>query len=184
MAVSMARTQQNFELWEAPAGPVRGIVNSISSYTKPTQAQREYLYNDVDPACVNPIVQFPAEGILIYGQKTCLKQSRATNRINVRRLVNHVKRNVERVSRAYLFELSTASTWANITRDLNSFLGNIQERGGLTAFGVTFDATTNTPARIDAGIMYGQIFIQPTRVAERIFIDLTIQRTGASTTEG
>lgn len=183
MAVAMARTQKNFELWEAPAGPVRGIVNSISSYTKPTQAQREYLYNDIDPACVNPIVQFPAEGILIYGQKTCLKQSRATNRINVRRLVNHVKRNVERISRAYLFELSTASTWANITRDLNSFLGNIEERGGLTAFGVTFDETTNTPARIDAGIMYGKIFIQPTRVAERIFIDLTIQRTGASTTE-
>lgn len=183
MAVAMARTQQNFELWEAPAGATRGVVNSISSYTKPSQAQREYLYNDVDPACINPIVQFPAQGILIYGQKTCLKQSRATNRINVRRLVNHVKRNVERLAQPYLFELNTASTWANITRDLNSFLSNIQERGGLTTFGVVFDPSTNTPARIDAGIMYGKIFIQPTRVAERIFIDLTIQRTGAATTE-
>lgn len=183
LAVAMARTQENFELWEAPAGAIRGVVNSISSYTKPSQPQREYLYNDIDPACINPIVSFPAQGTLIYGQKTCLKQNRATNRINVRRLVNHVKRNVERLAQAYLFELNTASTWANITRDLNSFLGNIQERGGLTTFEVIFDSTTNTSARIDAGIMYGKIFIQPTRVAERIFIDITIQRTGAATTE-
>lgn len=182
-AVAMARTQNNFELWEAPAGAERGIVNSISSYTSPSQAQREYLYNDVDPACVNPIVQFPAQGILIYGQKTCLKLSRATNRINVRRLVNHVSRNVENIARNYVFKLNTASTWADITRDINSFLRNIQERGGLQSFGVVFDATTNTAARIDQGIMYGKVFIQPTRVAERIFIDLTIQETGAAAVE-
>lgn len=182
-AVAIAKTQQNFELWEAPAGTTRGIVNSISSYTKPTAAQREYLYNDVDPACVNPIVQFPTEGILIYGQKTCLKQNKATNRINVRRLVNNVVRNIESIGRGYIFDLNNASTWASITREINSFLSNIQERGGLQSFGVYFDASTNTAAKTDQGIMYGKVFIQPTRVAERIFIDLTIQRTGALAAE-
>jgi hypothetical protein len=178
-AVAMANTQSGWELWEAPAGPERGVVNSISSYTKPTAAQREFLYNDTDPACVNPIVQFPTEGIQIYGQKTCLRLNKSTNRINVRRLVNHVKRNVEKIGRRYVFQLNEASTWASVSREITSFLSNIQERGGLTSFSVVFDATTNTADRIDAGIMYGKIFIQPTRVAERIFIDITIQRTGA-----
>lgn len=183
-AFAIAYTQKNFELWEAPAGPERGIVNSISSYSKPTQAQREYLNNDTDPACVNPIVQFPTEGIMIYGQKTCLRQTKSTNRINVRRTVNFIKRNVEKIARKYIFKLNNAPTWAAITRELNSFLGNIQERGGLQSFTVIFDNTTNTSDRIDQGIMYGKIFIQPTRVAERIFIDLTIQRTGALVGEG
>jgi hypothetical protein len=178
-AVAIARTQSNYELWEAPAGQARGVVNSISSYTKPNQAQREYLYNDVDPACINPIVQFPNKGTLIYGQKTCLRQTKAMNRINVVRLVNHIKRNVENIGDKYIFELTNASTWAEVDRELRNFLGNIQERGGLTTYGVAFDASTNTPERRDQGIMYGKIFIQPVRVAERIFIDLTIQRTGA-----
>lgn len=184
MAVALARTQKNYELWEAPAGPERGIVNSISSYSKPTQAQREYLYNDTDPACINPIVQFPTEGIMIYGQKTCLRQTKSLNRINVRRLINFIKRNVEKIARKYIFQLNEASTWAAVSRELNSFLGNILERGGLQAFTVVFDNTTTTADKIDAGIMYGKIFVQPTRVAERIFIDITIQRTGALVGEG
>lgn len=182
-AVAIAKTQKNYSLWSAPAGIERGVVGSISTYSKPTAAQREYLYNDTDPACVNPIVQFPSEGILIYGQKTCLKTTKATNRINVRRLVNSITRNVERIGRKYVFKLHNASTWASISREINSYLSNIQERGGLTAFSVAFDSTTNTATRIDQGIMYGKIFIQPTKVAERIFIDLTIQNTGAVATE-
>lgn len=181
-AVALARTQNNYEVWEAPAGPARGIVNSISSYTKPNQAQREYLYNDVDPACINPIVQFPNKGTMIYGQKTCLRQTKAMNRINVVRLVNTIKRNVENIGAKYIFELTNPTTWGNVDRELRSYLGNIQERGGLTNFGVVFDATTNTSERQDQGIMYGKIFIQPVRVAERIYIDVTIQRTGAEAT--
>jgi len=178
-AVALARTQNNYELWEAPAGSARGIVNSISSYTKPNQAQREYLYNDVDPACINPIVQFPNKGTLIYGQKTCLRQTKAMNRINVVRLVNSIKRNVEIIGDKYIFELTNPTTWGNIDRELRAYLGNIQERGGLATFGVVFDGSTNTGPRQDQGIMYGKIFIQPVRVAERIYIDLTIQKTGA-----
>lgn len=182
-AVAIAKTQKNYSLWSAPAGIERGVVGSISTYSRPTAAQREYLYNDTDPACVNPIVQFPSEGILIYGQKTCLKTTKATNRIGVRRLVNSITRNVERIGRKYVFKLHNASTWASISREVNSYLSNIQERGGLTAFSVAFDSTTNTATRIDQGIMYGKIFIQPTKVAERIFIDLTIQSTGSTATE-
>lgn len=178
-AVAIARTQNNYELWEAPAGPTRGLVNSISSYTRPTQQQREYLYSDVDHNCINPIVQFPNQGTMIYGQKTCLRLTKAMNRINVVRLVNHISRNVKRIGDKYIFELTNPTTWGEIERELRTFLGNIQTRGGLNDFNVIFNADTNTPARQDQGIMYGQIYIQPVRVAERIFIDLTIQRTGA-----
>lgn len=181
-AIAIARTDKNYNFWEAPAGPVRGVVNSISSYSRPTQEQREYLYNDVDNSCINPIVQLTNEGIMIYGQKTCLRVNKAMNRINVVRTVNSIKRNVEAIGRKYIFELSNAATWASVSRELTSYLSNLQERGCLTSFSVIFDASTNTPERIDQGIMYGKIFIQPVKVTERIFIDLTITNTGAEAT--
>lgn len=181
MAVAMARTQNNSNIWDAPAGSTNGIVNSISSYSKPTKDQREYLNNDIDPACVNPIVSFPNEGIQIYGQKTCLRLSKSMNRINVVRLVNTISRNIERLSRKYVFQLNNATTWGNLTRELRSYLSNIAERGGLTNYGVTIQPTNE---QIDQLIIYGKVFIQPVRVAEKIFLDLTIQNTGSSVTVG
>jgi hypothetical protein len=183
-ATIIASTQKGFNLWEAPAGPVRGVINSISSYSQPTQAQRDVLYNDTVPSCVNPIVQFPSQGIMVYGQKTTYRVSSELTRINVVRTVNYVRRNVSAIASNYLFALDQASTWAAITRDLNAFLANVQQRGGIQAFNVIFDNTTNTPNLISQNIMYGKIFIQPTTVAERIYIDLTIQNAGATVTVG
>lgn len=183
MAVALAKTQKNANVWEAPAGPINGVVNSISSYSKPKKAEREYLNNDVDFACINPIVTFPGEGTMIYGQKTCLRSTKAQSRINVVRSVNTIKRNLERIGRKFAFRLTNESTWSDITRDLNSYLGNIKEKGGLYSFGVQFDGDTNTGDLQDQGIMYGKVFIQPVKVGERIFIDLTIQNTGAKATE-
>jgi hypothetical protein len=178
-AIAMARTESNANLWEAPAGPTNGIVNSISSYSKPKREQREYLNNDIDPACVNPIVNFPNEGIMIYGQKTCFRQNKAMNRINVVRNVNAIARNVERIAKGYVFSLNNASTWNDLTRALRSYLSNIAGRGGLTNYGVTIQPTDE---QIDQLIIYGQIFIQPVRVAEKIYLDITINSTGATVT--
>jgi len=176
-AVAMAYTEKEANIWDAPAGPTNGIVRSISSYTKPTSTQREYLNNDVDPACVNPIVSFPNEGITIYGQKTCLRQNKAMNRINVVRLVNSIARNIERISRAYVFRLNNETTWGDLTRAIRSYLSNIAERGGLTSYGVTIEPSDT---EIDQLIISGKVFIQPVKVAEKIYLDLTIQNTGAS----
>lgn len=181
-AEAIATTQKNFNLWEAPAGPVRGVIDSISSYSQPTQAQRDVLYNDTVPSCVNPIVQFPSQGIMIYGQKTTYRVSSELTRINVVRTVNYVKRNIQKIANNYVFALDQASTWAAITRDLNAFLANVQQRGGIQSFNVVFDSTTNTSTLQAQNIMYGQVYIQPTTVAERIYIDLTIQNSGATTT--
>ena len=181
-AIAIVSTSKNFNRWEAPAGPERGLVNSVSSYTKPTAAQREFLNNDVDPACINPIVQFPAEGTVIYGQKTCLKIAKATNRINVRVTVNYIYREVERIGRAYIFTLNNPTTWAELKADLDAFLGNIQTNGGLTEFETIIDSTTNTADKVDAGILYAKVFITPARVAERILIDLTINQTAGTVT--
>jgi phage tail sheath protein FI len=100
------------------------------------------------------------------------------------RLVNYVKRNVKKIADQYLFRLTNPTTWAAISRDLNNFLNNVQTRGGISAKSVQFDATTNTPAYQDANIMYGRISITPVHVAERIFIDLTIDNTGSTVTGG
>ena len=180
--VAIISTAKNYNRWEAPAGPLRGVVNSVSSYTKPTAAEREFLNNDVDPACINPIVQFPTEGTMIYGQKTCLKVAKATNRINVRLTVNWVYREVERIGRNYIFALNNPTTWASLKRDLDAFLANVATNGGLTGYETIVDATTNTPDRIDAGIIYAKIFIEPARVGERVFIDLTLNSTSGTVT--
>jgi phage tail sheath protein FI len=116
---------------------------------------------------------------MIYGQKTCLRQSKAMNRINVVRNVNVISRNVERIARGYVFSLNDASTWNDLTRALRSYLSNIAERGGLTNYGVTIQPTNE---QIDQLIIYGKIFIQPVRVAEKIYLDISIDSTGATVT--
>lgn len=180
--VTMAKTQKNSRLWEAPAGPTNGLLDSISSYSKPTRAQREILYNDTDPACVNPIIQHPTKGIMIYGQKTCQRTNKPTNRINVRRLVNYVKRNIEIIGDTYIFRLNNTSTWDALSRDLRKFLGNIESAGGISSYDVICDSNTNS-GYVEQGIIYAKVAITPVTVAERIFIDLTVNSAGSSTSE-
>ena len=163
--------------WFAPAGLNRGgITTAIQAERKLTQGNRDDLYD----SNINPIATFPGQGVTVFGQKTLQKKSSALDRINVRRLLIRVKKFVASSSRFLVFEQNTAATRRRFLNIVNPFLENVQAQSGLSAFRVVMDETNNTPDTIDRNQLIGQLFLQPTRTAEFIVLDFTIQPTGAS----
>jgi phage tail sheath protein FI len=163
--------------WFAPAGLNRGgITTAIQAERKLTQGNRDDLYD----SNINPIATFPGQGVTVFGQKTLQKKASALDRINVRRLLIRVKKFIASSSRFLVFEQNTAATRRRFLGIVNPFLEQVQSQSGLSAFRVVMDETNNTPDTIDRNQLVGQLFLQPTRTAEFIVLDFTIQPTGAS----
>ena len=163
--------------WYAPAGLNRGSLTSvINTYEKLTQANRDELYE----SRVNPIANFPNQGICIWGQKTLQSRPSALDRVNVRRLLITVKKFIASSTKFLVFEQNTTATRNRFLAIANPYLESVRSQQGLHAFRVVMDASNNTPDLIDQNILYGQIFLQPTRTAEFIVLDFNIQPTGAS----
>jgi hypothetical protein len=163
--------------WFAPAGLNRGgLVGAVSVLNRLTQSEKDTLYE----AKVNPIVQFPGQGIVVFGQKTLQDKPSALDRINVRRLLLTVRKYIASTSRYLVFEQNTSETRNRFLNIVNPYLESIQQRQGLYAFRVVMDDTNNTPDVIDRNIMKGAIYLQPTRTAEFIQIDFNILPTGAA----
>ena len=163
--------------WFAPAGLNRGgITTAIQAERKLTQGNRDTLYD----SNINPIATFPGQGVTVFGQKTLQTKSSALDRINVRRLLIRVKKFVASSSRFLVFEQNTAATRRKFLGIVNPFLEQVQSQSGLSAFRVVMDETNNTPDTIDRNQLVGQLFLQPTRTAEFIVLDFTVQPTGAS----
>jgi hypothetical protein len=163
--------------WYAPAGLNRGgLTQAIDVYNRLTQAERDTLYE----ARVNPIATFPNQGICIWGQKTLQARPSALDRVNVRRLLITVKKFIASSTRYLVFEQNTAATRNRFLNIVNPYLNRVRQQQGLYAFRVVMDETNNTPDLIDQNILYGQLFLQPTRTAEFIVLDFNIQPTGAA----
>ena len=180
---AMSYGQSSQELWFAPAGftrgglsegrggiPVLGVTEKLSS------KDRDTLYE----ANINPIAQFPAEGIVIFGQKTLQVTPSALDRINVRRMMIFVKREISKIASRLLFDQNVDVTWSRFKGQVNPFLGTVKSRLGLTDYRVILDSTTTTPDLVDRNIMYAKIFLKPARAIEFIAIDFTITDSGAS----
>lgn len=163
--------------WYAPAGLSRGGLTSvIDAYTRLTHSERDELYE----SRINPIATFPGQGICVWGQKTLQARPSALDRINVRRMLIAVKKYIASASKYLVFEQNTATTRNRFINIVNPYLESIQQRQGLYTFSVVMDETNNTPDVIDRNIMYGQIFLQPTKTAEYIIIDFNIMPSGAT----
>jgi hypothetical protein len=163
--------------WFAPAGLNRGgITGAIGVVNRLTHSDRDTLYEGK----VNPIAQFPGQGIVAFGQKTLQSKPSALDRINVRRLLITVKKYIASTSRYLVFEQNTTETRNRFLNTVNPYLEGIQQRQGLYAFRVVMDDTNNTPDVIDRNILQGAIFLQPTKTAEFIQIDFNILPTGAT----
>jgi len=162
-------TQRNAELWFAPAGFNRGGLSEGSSglrvvnvRQKLTAKERDKLYE----ANINPIASFPSEGIVIFGQKTLQVTKSALDRINVRRLLIYLKKQISRLSTQVLFDPNVQTTWNRFTALVEPFLGSVQARFGIQEYKLILDETTTTPDLIDQNVMYAKIFIKPTRSFE------------------
>jgi hypothetical protein len=163
--------------WFAPAGLNRGgLTGAVAVLNKLTQADRDNLYEDK----VNPICQFPGQGIVAFGQKTLQDKPSALDRINVRRLLLTVRKYIASTSRYLVFEQNTSTTRNRFLNIVNPYLEGIQQRQGLYAFKVIMDESNNTPDTIDRNFLRGAIYLQPTKTAEFIQIDFNILPTGAS----
>ena len=163
--------------WFAPAGLNRGgIASAVGVKVRLPQASRDTLYEGK----VNPIAQFPGQGICVWGQKTLQRRSSALDRVNVRRLLIAVKKYIASSARYLVFEQNVEATRNRFLNIVNPYLASVQERSGLFAFRVVMDDTNNTPDVIDRNILYGQLYLQPTRTAEFIILDFNVLPTGAT----
>ena len=114
------------------------------------------------------------------GTKDSQKKASALDRVNVRRLLIKLKKFIASTSRFLVFEQNNSKTRNRFLNIVNPYMEQVQSNSGLNAFKVVMDETNNTPDTIDRNIMYGQIFVQPTRTAEFIVLDFTIQPSGAT----
>ena len=169
-------------LWFAPAGFNRGGLSDGAAgipvtniRQRLTSAERDYLYE----RNINPIASFPNEGIVIFGQKTLQVTPSALDRINVRRLMIFVKKEISRIASRLLFDQNVESTWARFTGQVEPFLSNIKNNFGLDDFKVVLDNTTTTPDLIDRNTIYAKIFLKPTKAVEFFAIDFVITNSGA-----
>tara|TARA_Y100000034_G_scaffold84572_1_gene101416 strand:+ start:608 stop:3586 length:2979 start_codon:yes stop_codon:yes gene_type:complete len=180
---TFSSAQKKSELWFAPAGFTRGGLTEgsaglpvIQTRERLTSKNRDDLYE----VNINPIATFPAEGIVIFGQKTLQVTPSALDRINVRRLMIYVKKEISRMAATILFDQNVQATWDRFLNKVNPFLRSVQARLGLTDFKVILDETTTTPELIDRNILYAKIFLKPARAIEFIALDFVITNTGAS----
>lgn len=157
--------------WSAVAGDLRGKVVAYDYETSPSFAQRESLYGGLN--AINPIVNFAAKGLEIYGQKTLLRANSALNRLNTRRMVVYAKKLIKRAMDGIVFEAHNADSWTKATNLINTILEPIRQSGGLEDYRVIIDSTTNTADLIAQNIMSGIIKLLPTGTIE--IIELSIQ---------
>ena len=179
----MASSQAKTDVWFAPAGFNRGGLTEGHAGLQVTdvreklvQTQRDKLYENN----INPIASFPSEGIVIFGQKTLQATPSALDRINVRRLLILIKKEVSRIASRVLFDQNLKVTWARFLSDVRPFLESVQAGFGLSDFRVVLDETTTTEDLIDRNIMYAKIFLKPARAIEFIALDFVVAKTGAS----
>lgn len=180
---TFASSEQNSALWFAPAGFNRGGLTQGSSGLNVTNVDGRLTSKDRDnlyAANVNPIANFPAEGIVIFGQKTLQIKASALDRINVRRLLIFVKREISAIATSVLFEQNVRATWNEFSAKAERFLESVKIGGGLTEYKVVLDETTTTPDLVDRNILYAKVFLKPARSIEFIAVDFFITRSGAS----
>jgi hypothetical protein len=179
-------TEGRSALWFAPAGFTRGGLTQANAgigVTKTalqlTSADRDALYE----VNINPIATFPSEGVVIFGQKTLQTTPSALDRVNVRRLLNFIKKQISVAATRVLFEPNVQTTWNNFKGIVEPFLFAIRSAYGLDDARVVLDSTTTTADLVDRNIMYCKILLKPTRAIEFIAIDFVVTNSGASFTE-
>jgi phage tail sheath protein FI len=176
----MANTDAVADAWFSPAGFNRGQIRGVTRVAfNPKKAERDTLYK----ARVNPIVSFPGEGTVLFGDKTLLSRPSAFDRINVRRLFMVLEKAVATASKFQLFEFNDEFTRAQFRNLVEPFLREVQGRRGITDFKVVCDDTNNTAQVIDANEFVCDIYIKPARSINFITLNFIATRTGVDFNE-
>jgi len=175
-----ANTDNVADAWFSPAGYTRGNVRgAIKLSLNPTKAERDILYR----ARVNPVVNFPGQGVVLFGDKTALAKPSAFDRINVRRLFLVLEKAIATAAKFQLFEFNDEFTRAQFRNLVEPFLRDVQGRRGIFDFKVKCDATNNTGEVIDRNEFISDIFIKPARSINFISLNFIATRTGVAFSE-
>ena len=169
-------------VWFAPAGFNRGGISSGEINLKVggvTQQLNRDARDDLYEVDINPIANFTNEGIVVFGQKTLLADPSALDRINVRRMLIYVKKEVRLIANNILFEQNVTDTWNKFKAQTSAFLDSVKTRYGISEYLVKLDSSTTTPELVDLNVMYAKVYIKPARAIEYIAIDFVITRTDA-----
>lgn len=171
----MARTDHTNDAWWSPAGFNRGqIKNLVKLAWNPTQTDRDLIYVNG----INPVVTFPGQGTVLFGDKTLQSKPSAFDRINVRRLFIVLEKSISQAAKYSLFEFNDAFTRAQFKNLVTPYLRTIQGRRGITDFLVVCDETNNTPDIIDSNQFVGDIYIKPARSINFIQLNFVAVGTG------
>lgn len=174
------RTDNTNDPWWSPAGLNRGqIKNLVRLAYNPRKADRDTLYKNG----VNPVVTFPGQGTVLFGDKTLLSKPSAFDRINVRRLFIVLEKAIATASKFTLFEFNDVFTRSQFKNLIVPYLRDVQGRRGITDFLVVCDDTNNTAEVIDRNEFVGDIYIKPARSINFIQLNFVAVRTGVSFSE-
>ena len=174
------QTAETAEPWFSPAGFSRGVLrNAIKVAYSPNKTQRDTLY----ASRVNPIVSFPGQGIILFGDKTAQGFASAFDRINVRRLFLVIERVIATAAKTQLFEQNDEAQRNLFLNIVEPYLRDVQGRRGVTDFLVKCDEENNPPESVDRGEFYAEIFVKPTRTINFISLTFVATRTGVSFSE-
>lgn len=169
------------EAWFAPAGIQRGTIpNALGTERIVTQGDADLIYGPGNGNAINPIMTFAKDGVVVYGQRTMQRFPSALDRVNVRRLMCEIEKNISRSVRGLVFEQNDASLWAQFVNIVEPYLANLKGRRALEDFLVVCDATTNTPQRRNNNEMNAKIYVIPTKSAEKLLLDFTLLASGVS----
>jgi hypothetical protein len=175
-----ARTDNTDDPWFSPAGFNRGqIKNTVKLAFSPKRTDRDNLYK----SGINPVVAFPGQGVVLYGDKTALAKPSAFDRINVRRLFIVLEKAIATASKFQLFEFNDGFTRAQFVGMVTPFLRDVRGRRGLTDFLVVCDESNNTGEVIDTNRFVADIYLKPNRSINFIQLNFIATRTGVAFTE-
>jgi len=175
-----ARTDYTNDPWWSPGGMNRGQVKSVVRLScNPNQTNRDNLYKNA----INPVVTFPGQGTVLFGDKTLLSKPSAFDRINVRRLFIVLEKSIATAAKYQLFEFNDSFTRAQFKNLVEPFLRDVQGRRGVTEFLIKCDESNNTGEVIDRNEFIADIFVKPTRSINYITLNFVATRSGINFSE-
>lgn len=174
------RTDQVAEPWFSPAGATRGAIKNVVKLAfNPTQAQRDDLYRQG----INPVVSFPGQGTILWGDKTLLSKPSAFDRINVRRLFIAIEKTVEKSAKQQLFEQNDSYTRSAFVNMVEPYLRSVKGRRGISDYYVVCDETNNPPDAIGRNEFRADVYVKPIHSINFIQLNFVVVRSDVAFTE-
>jgi len=171
--------------WFAPAGFARGaLATTLEAKVKLSKDSMDTLYD----ANINPLVAFPGNspagtqaqgGVVVWGQRTLQAFASSLDRVNVRRLMIDLRRQVRDIALTFVFEPNRESTLNRFQAAVEPRLSRVQKQFGLEKYKVQIDASTTTQADVENNTIRGKIWVQPTRSIEYVALDFVVSNAGS-----